>query len=372
MTRTRTLLVDDAVELRVLIRRALEASGRYEVVAEAGDGAEAIELAAELLPELILLDLSMPRMDGLEALPRLHAVSPSSDVVILTGHTRELAEAAALAAGAIAFLEKGLRPSELILALDDARGVTAPTEDDVVARPPIEPPDTATLLSELAHDLHSQIAKATGFLALVRHQLADDHEAVPAADRAREAVDRLERLLDGAVAYTRAGPESLVLAPVPLRDAVEELLTTLSYELPDVRDRVTVELPPDVAVTADRVAVDRILANLTTNALRYGGGRPVTVRVTVEGERVRIDVLDRGPGFSDDDLAVLFRPFARGAAGASAGGTGLGLAVAARLVQSMGGSVTAGRRSDGGARLTVHLPAAPATRPAASGASTRP
>lgn len=365
MSRVRTLLVDDAVELRVLIRRALEASGRYEVVGEAGDGLEAIDQARSLVPELVLLDLSMPRMDGLEALPRLHAVSPTSIVVVLSGHTRELAEASALAAGAAAYLEKGLRPTQLVGALDAARGIGSHEIDDgAVARPPIEPPDTATLLSELAHDLRGEIAKATGFLTLTRHQLADDHPAAFPAERAVAAVGRLERLLDGAMAYTRAGAESLVLQPIPLREAVGDLLSGLADDVDHVHDHVTVEVHADAHAVADRVALDRVLRNLTANALRYGGGLPVTVRVSLDGDRARIDVLDRGPGFTDEDLAVLFRPFARGAAGAGTGGTGLGLAVAARLVQLMGGSISAARRRDGGARVTVDLPSA--TPPAAS------
>lgn len=357
MRRVRTLLVDDAVELRVLIRRALEASGRYEVIGEAGDGYEAIERAAALCPELVLLDLSMPRMDGLEALPRLHAVSPGSAVVVLSGHTRALAEDAALAAGAVAYLEKGLAPSQLILALDSARGVPAViADDDAVARPPIEPPDTATLLSELAHDLRGQIAKATGFLALVRHQLTDDHAAVPAADRARGSLDRLERLLDGAMAYTRAGAASLDPQPVRLRTAVDDLVSALAGDDPDTARRLEVEIHGEVAAVADPVALDRVLANIVGNALRYSGADTVVLAVAPDGDRVRLDVLDRGPGFSDDDLHDLFRPFARGTAGATSDGTGLGLAVAARLVQAMGGSVTAGRRAGGGARVTIHLP----------------
>lgn len=358
MSRVRTLLVDDAVDLRMLIRRALEASGRYEVVGEANDGIEAIAQASELDPELVLLDLSMPRMDGLEALPRLRVVSPAAAIVVLSGHTRGLAEEAALAAGAVAYLEKGLRPTELLLALDQARGAGSPGTDDAVARPPVEPPDTATLLSELAHDLRGQIAKATGYLALVRHQLADDHPARPNAERARSAVDRLERLLEGAMAYTRAGTEALTARPLPLRVVIADLVTSLEDDVADVRDRITLEIDADVHVLADPVALDRVLRNVVTNALRYGGRSPVTVRVTTDGDRARVDVLDRGEGFDDHDLGVLFRPFGRGSAGAAQGGTGLGLAVAARLVQEMGGNVTAGRRDGGGARVTVHLPQA--------------
>ncbi|MBW3659328.1 MAG: hybrid sensor histidine kinase/response regulator [Actinobacteria bacterium] len=365
MTRVRTLLVDDAVDLRILIRRALEASGRYEVVGEAGDGVEAIAQAESLVPELVLLDLSMPRMDGLEALPRLHAVSPASTVVVLSGHTRELAEASALAAGAVAYLEKGLRPTQLVVALDAARGIGPRAIDGgTVARPPIEPPETATLLSELAHDLRSEIVKATGFLTLTRHRLTDDHPAALSAERAAAAVDRLARLLEGALAYTRAGVDSLVVRPLALREAVDDLLTGLVDDVDDAHERITVEVDAEADALADPVALDRVLRNLAANALRYGDGLPVTVRVSLDGDRARLDVLDRGPGFTDDDLAVLFRPFARGTAGATTGGTGLGLAVAARLVQLMGGGISAARRPDGGARVTVHLPRA--TPPAAS------
>ena len=74
----RVLLVDDVPDLRLIVRMVLQRTGQFEVVAEAGDGLEAIAQADECQPDLILLDLSMPRMSGVEALPRIREVAPQT------------------------------------------------------------------------------------------------------------------------------------------------------------------------------------------------------------------------------------------------------------------------------------------------------
>src|SRR5581483_1144694 len=95
----------------------LEGMGGMRVVGEARDGAEGIEGAAATRPDIILLDLSMPTMDGLEALGRIREASPASHVVVLTGFQRHRLEEVALQLGASAFLEKGIAPTQLADAL---------------------------------------------------------------------------------------------------------------------------------------------------------------------------------------------------------------------------------------------------------------
>lgn len=114
MNTFRVLLVDDMVELRAMIRLTLERSGRFAVIGEAGDGQVAIELATEHQPDVVLLDVSMPVMDGLEALPHLRAVAPSAHVVMLSGFSETRLGADAAAGGATAYLEKGLTPQALV------------------------------------------------------------------------------------------------------------------------------------------------------------------------------------------------------------------------------------------------------------------
>lgn len=100
----KTLIVDDAPYLRDLLKLQL-AGTTYEVVGEAHDGAQAIELAAALQPELIILDIGMPIMDGLTALPILKRVAPDARIVVLTGTEPEF-RSQALAQGASAVFDK--------------------------------------------------------------------------------------------------------------------------------------------------------------------------------------------------------------------------------------------------------------------------
>lgn len=124
MTRYRVLLVDDMVPLRQLIRLTLERSGHFEVVGEAGDGREGIDAATALQPDIVLLDVSMPVMDGLEALPRIVASAPDATVVMLSGFSEKRLGGEAAAGGAAAYLEKGLPPDALVQRLLEVLGAT--------------------------------------------------------------------------------------------------------------------------------------------------------------------------------------------------------------------------------------------------------
>jgi len=106
-------LVDDVPELRELIRYGLEEDPDFKVVGEAGDGRSAIRGVAETRPTAVLLDLSMPDMDGLEAIPRIRAEVPETAIVILSGFTADRMGAAAIEQGADDYVEKGAPMDEL-------------------------------------------------------------------------------------------------------------------------------------------------------------------------------------------------------------------------------------------------------------------
>lgn len=103
----RVLIADDVADLRMLLRMALEQTGRFDVVAEAADGAEAIAEAETHCPDVVVLDLSMPVLDGLEALPQILQVAPGVRVIVLSGFSAARMRDQVIAAGAIAYIEKG-------------------------------------------------------------------------------------------------------------------------------------------------------------------------------------------------------------------------------------------------------------------------
>ncbi len=104
----RTLIVDDDDALRVLVRLTVEDDARFDVVGEAANGREAVEAARRLNPDVVLLDLKMPVMDGFEALPRILETAPNARVVCLSMLQRREAEPKVKELGALAFIDKGL------------------------------------------------------------------------------------------------------------------------------------------------------------------------------------------------------------------------------------------------------------------------
>ena len=155
------LLVDDAPLLRMGFRMVLEAQPDLAVVGEAGDGAEAVALTARLRPHVVLMDVRMPGMDGIEATARITAAVPDSRVLILTTFDLDEYAFAALRAGAAGFLLKNALPAELIAGVRTVAG-----GDGVVA-------------------------------PRVTRQLIEAFAAQPGAGAAAEACDaRLERLTD--------------------------------------------------------------------------------------------------------------------------------------------------------------------------------
>ena len=110
----RVLIVDDAEDIRTLLRTKLNRSENIEVVGEAGDGVEAVDRARELQPHLVLLDMAMPRMDGLQALPLIRDAVPDVRVIVLSGFNQGTLEQEALAAGADRYVVKGGSMRELV------------------------------------------------------------------------------------------------------------------------------------------------------------------------------------------------------------------------------------------------------------------
>lgn len=115
----RVVIVDDHRLVRDGLRRALEEAG-VEVVGEAGDGLEGVEVVTGLRPHVVLMDMSMPNLDGLEATRRLRSRAPDSRVVMLTMHAEERLIADARMAGAVGFLVKDASTDEVVQAVKDA------------------------------------------------------------------------------------------------------------------------------------------------------------------------------------------------------------------------------------------------------------
>lgn len=128
VSQAQILLVDDCRPWRETLRSMLQAIPGYQVVAEAGDAMEAVQKAAQLHPEIVLLDVGMPILNGIEAAPRIRRASPHSKILFVTQENDPDVRTAALATGAEGYVLKSSAVSELIPAMNalvHAGGATA-------------------------------------------------------------------------------------------------------------------------------------------------------------------------------------------------------------------------------------------------------
>lgn len=117
--RCRIVIADDTPDIRLLLRWSIEPDGRFEIVGEAANGAEALSLVSSQQVDAILLDLAMPVMDGLQAIPQIKLVSPSTRIVVLSGFDQDSMAGEALKRGADAYLEKGVAVKEITRVLGE-------------------------------------------------------------------------------------------------------------------------------------------------------------------------------------------------------------------------------------------------------------
>jgi DNA-binding NarL/FixJ family response regulator len=206
MTPVSILLADDQELLRMGFRLVLEAQPDLEVAGEAGDGEQAVDLVAQLDPDIVLMDVRMPIMDGVEATRRIVAAGARSRVIILTTFDLDEYAYSALRAGASGFLLKDAPPADLLSAIRSvARG------DAVVA-----PSTTKRLLESVAD------------------RLPDPSATTPADDLVRLTAREREVLVEVARGLSNAEiAETLVLAEATVKTHVGKILSKLA-----LRDRV--------------------------------------------------------------------------------------------------------------------------------------
>jgi signal transduction histidine kinase len=360
------VLVDDTPDIRLLLRKGLQRMGPFQVVGEAGDGQDGVDQVRRHQPDVVLLDLAMPIMDGLQALPLIRAASPRSKVVVLSGFEAGLMSRTALEQGAAAYIQKGTPMAEIVSTLARIAERDAPVARTTEPAEPAAEPAGAlahvtSALAVAAHELRGPAA----ILVTVADLLSADIGSMSCAeiasllDTIRRQAFVLDRITSDLAVSTRPEHHALDVTP-----AVVEVLPVLHSAAAAVRDRVDVLVTCPVGLTAwvDEIRLQQMLGNLVANAIKYG--RP-PIRLVAQRAHgfVEVRLTDEGPGVPVDFRPRLFDRFAR-ADGLTPSGTGLGLYVVRTLAGAHGGRAWYEPAGPGSAFcFTI-----PADRPASTGA----
>jgi len=223
-----------------------------------------------------------------------------------------------------------------------------------------------SLLSAVSHDLRTPLAAAKAAVSSLRSDdidfSAEDTSELLAT--IEESVDQLTALVGNLLDSSRlaAGVLKPELRTVYLEETVQRALLGISKGLTGFRrrglDRVKVDVA-DAMVIADGGLLERVLANLIDNALRYAPDSPIRVTAGQVGDRVLIAVVDEGPGIPRGTEEQLFAPFQRLGDQDTSIGVGLGLSVARGFVEAMDGTISSNDTPGGGLTVEIDLPAPP-------------
>ena len=343
----RVLVVDDQDPNRLLLRDLLEAQG-HEVI-EAVDGSEALQQVATTAPDVVLLDIGMPGMDGFEVCRRIKSEpsTASIPVLLVTALSQRDHRLLGIGAGANDYITKPIDKSDLTLRVRNAvrmHQLYVEVEQQYQRLERLELLRDS-LVHMIVHDLRSPLAGIRAYLDLLKLDGAGrlDREMTQSIDEARkvavEMTDMVSDLLD--VSRLEAGKMPLELVLTDLGIVATDAVTGIGA----AARRVSLQLqqaPERLRAMIDASVIRRVIANLVGNAIKFtpASGR---IRVSVQGVEgsVRVSVADTGGGIPREFHDKIFEKF--GQVEAARHGTkhssGLGLTFCKFAVEAHGGTI---------------------------------
>jgi signal transduction histidine kinase len=373
-TDPRVLLVDDERDFLASLAQRLTLRGLEVATAESGPAALTILDRREL--DVVVLDVRMPGMDGIEVLRRIKSEHPRVEVVMLTGHADLSSSLEGMRFGFFDYLTKPVDIDKLIAKIGEAyrRGRGEHVNDSDTFGGKLKDQmiiaDRLASLGELAasiaHEINNPLAIISESTGWLRSQTARSGPLPDELARALElafgkidgAVDRVRRISHNFLRFAR-GPNAQ-LHDVDLDQLAHEVveLTAKPAAAKNVALAVTCHGDHTPVLVTDPFQLRQVLLNLINNAIQAveSAGR-VEVLITGSADRITVEVVDDGIGIPPHNIERIFEPFftTRG----PEEGTGLGLSVSRNIVERLGGRIEVTSRPGEGTTMRIVLPRRP-------------
>ena len=366
------LIVDDLRENLIALEALIRQGDRIIYPAATGEAALALMLEHEFA--LAILDVQMPGMNGFELAELMRGMEKTRHIpiVFVSAGARDLNYAfTGYESGAVDFLNKPL----------DTHAVRSKVS--VFVEMYRQRQQQEFLLQELQatqKDLHRAVKMRDDFMSMVSHELrtplntlvlqtqlrrrmASGAASSPAqqqvmVERDERQLSNIVRLIDDMLDVTRMQRGTLAISPEPadLVRLVRRVVESFADQATGAGCTFELVTPDSLPGVWDEFRIEQVVANLLTNAMRYGNSHPVQVRVETSLGEATVAVLDSGVGIDPQDLARIFEQFERAGDRKVAPGLGLGLYISRQIAQSHGGSIEVSSTLGQGSVFTVRLP----------------
>jgi signal transduction histidine kinase len=376
----RILIVDDEKEIGVLLYQALSRMGGFyvEVVESGGEALQKIEKEPF---DLVLTDLKMPKMDGLQLMTEIAKLKPEILTVMMTGHGTIDSALDAMKRGASDYLMKPLNLDELTIRI---RRVLEERQRFVRLK------DFADKLERANQELRKIDAMKSEFVSVASHELRTPLAAIKNAvqlmlsgktgeinenqakflSMAERNINRLTNILNDLLNLSRieSGKIELKFEKVALERVLELTASSLKPQADVKSIQIELEVPEQLpTVYADQEKIEQILTNLIGNSIKFtpeGGKILITAKLFLKeregayGDFVAVSVKDTGIGIPPEHLESIFEKFhqVESSLHRSVSGTGLGLAITKGLVEAHQGKISVESEVGKGSTFTFTLP----------------
>jgi signal transduction histidine kinase len=362
---SRILIVDDSAMARRQIQFFLKRDG-FDVY-EAKSGEEALWLINEVDPELVLMDVSMEGMDGMEACRRIKDEdgNRSLPVIFLSAKGEREEIVRGFKAGAIDYIVKPFHPAESLTRIRTHLRIKklAQLQEKHILELRQLNQTKDRILRVASHDLRNPLAAIAGlaeFLKAESDSMSDSQREIVDCieDAGKSVVSLLNELLD--LSSFDNGSLILEKEPLQLSELIRNLIPLFRGDLERKQMQLALACDePLPEIEADRQHLRRVADNLISNAIKFTppGGR-ITIRIRARKDELVLEVDDTGPGIPENEASALFKEFGK-TSNLPTGGeksTGLGLSICHRIVEAHAGRIGFENLPEGGVRFSVILP----------------
>ena len=387
---SKLLIVDDLPENLLALEALIRAADR--IVYRAGSADAALALLLEHEFALAIVDVQMPGMNGFELAELMRGTERTRHIPIIfvSAAGRESNYAfRGYESGAVDFLHKPLDPHAVVSKVNvfvdlyqHRKALRHEMESLAAAHRKQE--ELVQQLQQTQHELEHAVRMRDDFMSMVSHELrtplntlyletqlrqlhlSKGNLANFAADRLPAMIERdqrqirnMVRLIDDMLDVTRMrrGALSIQPQPVDLAALARAVVENLRQQAEAAGSVITLDAPAGLHGVWDEFRIEQVLTNLLTNALRYGGGKPVEMVVQPVGDMARVSVRDQGIGIAPEDHERIFEQFERTEGSRQhAAGLGLGLYITRKIVDLHAGRIGVESAPGQGSTFVVDLP----------------
>jgi len=384
MQSTKLLIVDDLPENLQALAKIIEQDDRKIYHATSGDAALALLLEHDFA--LAILDVMMPDMNGFELAELMRGTEKTRHIpiVFVSAGGKELNYAfKGYETGAVDFLHK---PLDIAAVKSKVNVFVSLYQQRIQVKQQVEALEKSQRqLHSTQMELERTLKMRDDFISLVAHELRTPLNTLYIETQMRRLqlqrgdlaafnqerlhsmiecdtrqINNMIRLINDMVDVSRvnAGNLSIRTERVNLSKLITRIVEDFTQQAQTAGSCFTLKLADDVCGNWDGCRVEQIIVNLITNALRYGGCKPITISLLSMEDHVEVNVQDQGRGIPAHECQRIFEKFSRLDNSEIKEGLGMGLYIARQLAEAHGGSLSVSSKLGEGSRFTLRLPLA--------------